>query len=118
MLTMTLLGFSGSIQKLHAGAVDLRAATVIGISGALFAPLGSWLNKQLSHTVLLVLFALVVLAMSIGMLLQRESNAKQASQSADAVRSRGVAAFGSGAAGGVVCLFGGFFGYYGGFIGV
>lgn len=118
MLTMTLLGFSGSIQKLHAGAVDLGAATLIGISGALFAPLGSWLNKQLSHTVLLVLFALVVLAMSIGMLLQRESNANGASQSADAVRSRSVVAFGSGAAGAIIGLLGGFLGISGGFIAV
>jgi len=52
------------------------------------------------------------------MLLQRESNAKQASQSADAVRSRGVAAFGSGAAGAVIGLLGGFLGISGGFFAV
>ena len=118
MLTMTLLGFTGSVQKLHTGVIDLRAATLIGISGALFAPLGAWLNKQLSHTVLLVLFALVVLAMSIGMLLQRESNAKRAKQSGDAVRSRGVALFGCGAAGAAIGLLGGLLGISGGFIAV
>jgi uncharacterized membrane protein YfcA len=47
MLTMTLLGIVGSIQKLHAGAINLRAATFTAIFGALFAPLGAWLNKQL-----------------------------------------------------------------------
>ena len=118
MLTMTLLGFTGSVQKLHAGAIDLRAATLIGISGALFAPLGAWLNKQLSHIVLLVLFALVMLAISIGMLLQRESNAKRASQSADAMNSCGGAAVRSGAAGGVIGLLGGLLGISGGFIAV
>jgi uncharacterized membrane protein YfcA len=118
MLTMTLLGFTGSIQKLHVGAIDLRAAILIGISGALFAPLGAWLNKQLSHSVLLVLFAFVVLAMSIGMLLQHESNAKRASQSADAVSWHGLAAFGSSAAGAVIGLLGGLLGISGGFIAV
>jgi uncharacterized protein len=118
MLTMTLLGFTGSIQELHAGAINLRAATVIAIFGALFAPLGAWLNKQLHPVLLLLLFALVVLAIGIRMLLQREVNAKQLNQSRDLVRSRGVAVFGSGAAGAVIGLLVGLLGISGGFIAV
>jgi uncharacterized membrane protein YfcA len=118
MLTMTLLGFTGSIQKLHAGAIDLRAATLIGMSGALFAPLGAWFNKQLSHNVLLVLFAVVVLVISTGMLLQREPNAERTRQSAGAVSLRVGAVFGSGAAGAAIGLLGGLLGISGGFIAV
>jgi len=118
MLTMTLLGFTGSIQKLHARAINLRAATVIAICGVLSAPLGAWLNKQLHPVLLLLLFALVVLAIGIRMLLQREVNAKTLNHSPDLVRSRGVAVFRSGAAGAVIGLLGGLLGISGGFIAV
>jgi len=118
MLTMTFLGFTGTIQKLRAGAIDLQAATPIAIFGALFAPLGAWLNKQLRPVVLLVLFALVVLTIGIRMLLQREADAKRLRQSRDAVRARGVTVFGSGAAGAVIGLLGGLLGISGGFIAV
>jgi uncharacterized protein len=118
MLTMTLLGLTGTIQKLHAGAIDLQAATLIAIFGALFAPLGAWLNKQLRPILLLVLFALVVLAIGIRFLLQREADMKRLRQSRDGVRARGVTVFGSGAAGAVIGLLGGLLGISGGFIAV
>ncbi len=118
MLTMTFLGLTGTIQKLRAGAIDLQAATVIAIFGALFAPLGAWLNKQLRPVVLLVLFALVVLTIGIRMLLQREADAKRLRQSRDAVKACGVTVFGSGAAGAVIGLLGGLLGISGGFIAV
>jgi uncharacterized protein len=118
MLTMTLLGFTGTIQKLRAGAIDLQAADLIAIFGVLFAPLGAWLNKQLRPVLLLVLFALVVLAIGIRMLLQREADAKRPRQSGDAVIARGITVFGSGAAGAVIGLLGGLLGISGGFIAV
>lgn len=118
MLTMTFLGFTGTIQKLRAGAIDFQAATPIAIFGALFAPLGAWLNKQLRPVLLLVLFALVVLAIGIRMLLQREADSKRLRQSRDMVRPRGGTVFGSGAAGAVIGLLGGLLGISGGFIAV
>jgi uncharacterized membrane protein YfcA len=118
MLTMTLLGFTGSIQKLHAGAINLRAATVIAIFGALFAPLGAWLNKQMHPNLLLVLFALVVFAMSIRMLLQRDASATRPTHLRDVVRPLGAAVFSLGAAGAVIGLLGGLLGISGGFIAV
>lgn len=118
MLTMTLVAFTGTIQKLHAGAIDLQAATLIAISGTLFAPLGAWLNKQLRPVFLLGLFALVVLAIAIRMLLQRETDARRVRQSRDAVKARGVTAFGPGAAGAVIGLLGGLLEISGGFIAV
>ena len=118
MLTMTLLGFTGSIQKLHAGTINLRAATSTAIFGALFAPLGAWLNKQLRPIFLLTSFALVVLAISIYMLLQRETNAKQLTERRNFVRSPGARIVGSGAAGAVIGLLGGLLGISGGFIAV
>jgi uncharacterized membrane protein YfcA len=117
MLTMTLLGFTGTIQKLHAGAIDLQASTLIAIFGALFAPLGAWLNKELRPVLLLVLFGLVALAIGTGMLLQRKADSKRW-QSRDAVRAPGVRVFGSGAAGAVIGLLGGLLGISGGFIAV
>jgi uncharacterized membrane protein YfcA len=115
---MTLLGFTGTIQKLRAGAIDFQAATLTAISGALFAPLGAWLNKQLRPVVLLVLFALAVLTIGIRMLLQREADAKRLRQSRHALRARGVTVVGSGAAGAVIGLLGGLLGISGGFIAV
>jgi uncharacterized protein len=112
MLTMTLLGFLGSIEKLHAGTMDLRGASVIAIFGALFAPLGAWLNKLLPHAVLLVLFALVVLAMSVRILLARDANEKGSHQPPAAATLR------SSAAGAVIGLLGGLLGISGGFIAV
>jgi uncharacterized protein len=95
----------------------LRAAIVIAIFGALFAPLGAWLNKQLRPILLLVLFALVGLAISIRMLL-RETNAKQMTKRHNFVRAPGARIFGSGAAGAVIGLLGGLLGISGGFIAV
>ena len=118
MLTMTFLGFAGTVQKLHAGAIDLRAAAVIAVFGALFAPLGAWLNKQLRPVVVLVLFALVVFVISLRVLLQRDANGIPLTKSRDATRSRGTAVFGSGAAGALVGLLGGLLGISGGFIAV
>ncbi len=118
MLTMTLLGIAGSIQKLHAGAINLRAAMFTAIFGALFAPLGAWLNKQLRPILLLICFALVALAISIYMLLQSETNAKQMTKRHNFVRAPGARIFGSGAAGAVIGLLGGLLGISGGFIAV
>jgi uncharacterized protein len=118
MLTMTLLGFTGTIQKLRAGVIDFQAATLIAIFGALVAPLGAWLNKQLRPVLLLILFALVVLAIGSRMLLQREADAKRLRQAQDAVRVHGVSVFGSGAAGAVIGLLAGLLGISGGFIAV
>jgi uncharacterized protein len=118
MLTMTFLGFAGTIQKLQAGAIDLRAAAAIAVFGALFAPLGAWLNKQLRPVLLLVLFALVVFVISICMLLQRDASALRLAEPRDVTRSHGTAVFGSGAAGAVIGLLGGLLGISGGFIAV
>lgn len=118
MLTMTLLGFLGSIQKLRTGAIDLQAATVIAIFGAVFAPLGAWLSKQLSPVLLLILFALVVLAISIRMLLKRDPNEKELNDRRDVAGLRGAAVFRSGAAGAAIGLLGGLLGISGGFIAV
>ena len=91
---------------------------MIAIFGVLFAPVGVWLNKQLHPVLLLILFALVVLAIGIWTLLQREADAKRLRQSRDVARARGVTVFGSGAAGAVIGLLGGVLGISGGFIAV
>jgi uncharacterized protein len=118
MLTMTLLGVAGSIQKLHTGAINLRAASFTAIFGALFAPLGAWLNKQLHPMLLLISFALVVLAISIYMLLQRETNTKQLMRRRNVARASTSRIFASGSAGAVIGLLGGLLGISGGFIAV
>ena len=118
MLTMTLLGFTGSVQKFRAGAIDLRAATVIAIFGVLFGPLGAWLNKQVPPVLLLVLFTVAALAISIRVLLQREVNAKRPTKSHDVMKPVGASVFRSGAAGAAIGLLGGLLGISGGFIAV
>ena len=117
MLTMTLLGFTGTIQKLHLGAVDLRAASVIAVCGVLFAPLGAWFNKQLSPGFLLILFAFAVAAIAVGTLLPQRSSANQAGGSR-AIISKDVAVFRSIASGALIGLLGGLLGISGGFVAV
>jgi uncharacterized membrane protein YfcA len=117
MLTMTLLGFTGSIQKLHVGAIDLRASSLIAICGVLFAPLGAWLNKQLSPEFLLILFAFVVIAIAIGTLLSQTSSANPTNRSR-AVTPKSFAAFRSITSGALIGLLGGLLGISGGFVAV
>ncbi len=120
MLTMTLLGFIGSIQQWRAGAINMRAAGVIAISGAFFAPLGAWLNKYLSHALLLGLFAIVVLLMGIGTLLQRKSTGPVTTEAnrSSIARSKRTIALQSGGAGAVIGLLGGLLGISGGFVAI
>jgi uncharacterized protein len=120
MLTMTLLGFVGSIQKLRVGEIDTRSAAIIAISGALFAPLGAWFNKYLSHVLLLALFASVVLLIAIGPLLQREPTEPATTEvrRSSIARSRRTIALQSSGAGALIGLLGGLLGISGGFIAV
>lgn len=117
MLTMTLLGLTGTIQKLHLGAIDLRAASVIALCGVFFAPLGAWFNKRLSPGLLLILFAFAVGAIAIRTLLPQKSRANQANESSE-VTSRDVATFPSITSGVIIGLLGGLLGISGGFVAV
>jgi uncharacterized membrane protein YfcA len=114
---MTLLGFTGSIQKLHIGATDLRAASLIAICGLLFAPVGAWLNKQLSPEFLLILFAFAVAAIAIATLLSQRSNASPTNGS-QAVASQSFAVFRAVTSGALIGLLGGLLEISGGFIAV
>lgn len=71
MVAMTLIGIIGTLQRMHTGAIRFGSAGLIAIFGATTAPAGAWLNKLLPPSLLLVLFALVVLAISVPMLLRR-----------------------------------------------
>lgn len=114
MLTMTAIGVIGTIQASRSGAVNLRSATIMSVCGALIAPLGAWLNRRLPPLHLLLLFAVVVLATSVVMLLRQIANR----QGIDLNRSRELSQFSVGVAGVIIGLLGGLLGISGGFIAV
>jgi uncharacterized membrane protein YfcA len=118
MLTMTLIGTLGTLQSITTGRIEWRAAALVASSGAVAAPAGAWLNKQLSPTVLLVLFAIVVLAISARVLIRREPADCDTNTLQEAFQQQTVRMVGSIAAGIVIGLLGGLLGISGGFIAV
>jgi uncharacterized membrane protein YfcA len=109
MIVMTFLGLTGSLQNLRTRAIDFRAASVLAISGALSAPAGAWLNKQMPPSLLLFLFAFVVFAIGIRMLLHHgDSHDESAKLQTHAKRSSVLAGVLIGLLGGTLGISGGF----------
>lgn len=59
--TTSAIGFVG---RLHAGQVEVRPGLIFTIGGMLGAPAGSWLAKRVPDALLLLLFALLMLAIA------------------------------------------------------
>ena len=118
MLTMTLIGAVGTVQSVTTGKIDWGAASSIALFGVIAAPVGAWLNKQLSAAVLIALFAIVVLVISVRVLARSESTRPETDTLQEVFKPRRARTVGSIAAGIVIGLLGGLLGISGGFIAV
>lgn len=116
MLTVTLLGTIGTIEKFR--QINFRAAIVIAVFGVIFAPLGAFLNQQSDHRVLVVLFAVVALATSIRMLMHRDGDVPFQNQYTHNAPLLVPITGQSALAGAAIGLIGGLLGISGGFIAV
>jgi uncharacterized membrane protein YfcA len=65
MAAIAAMALAVSLRKSRMELIAVRVGTAVATGGALGAPVGVWLNKQLSPNLLLVLFA--VLAAAIGL---------------------------------------------------
>ena len=116
MLTVTVLGVIGTIEKF--GEIEFRATSMIAFVGVILAPLGAWLNQQLNHLSLVVLFTVVVLAMSIRILIGRDEGASPVGKRNRRGGLLGRPMLQQALAGSVIGLIGGLLGISGGFIAV
>lgn len=66
--------FLGCIDGFRRGLVRYKAAAVMAILGILCAPIGLWLGRVLSTTTLMLVFCLLLIAISAKMFLQATSS--------------------------------------------
>lgn len=79
MISLAAVGsisFAGFLIHWKQGLVDLRTGTLFALSGMLGAPVGTWIVRQMSETVLLLLFAALMVTVAIRLWNQagRQSN--------------------------------------------
>jgi len=106
-----LLGMAGHAR---AHRVDPRTGLIFGVVGTDGALVGSWLNRLVPGTVLLVCFALIMLVAAVAMLRRRVE--PQTTPDGEAARSDARNWLKIGVSGTVVGLMTGFFGVGGGFV--
>lgn len=75
LLAVGTAALFGAVDGLRLGLVRWRAATLMAVCGIVFAPLGVRLAQSLPTGVLMILFALAMLAASARMLLARGDDA-------------------------------------------
>jgi|TARA_B110000438_G_C15691179_1_gene596837 uncharacterized protein len=68
----------GAIQRLRSHEVEIRAGLLFAGAGILGAPLGTWVGKFIPGTVLLVLFALLMLMVAVRMWLKASKKPEEA----------------------------------------
>lgn len=67
LVTVGATALVGFLQRWRVGLVELRTGLLFAVAGMATAPLGSWLATQISETLLLVLFALLMLFVAVRM---------------------------------------------------
>jgi uncharacterized protein len=80
MAAVAAMAVVASMRKSRMELIEVRVGTAVATGGALGAPVGVWLNKQLPPNLLLVLFAVLAAVMGLKMLLTgkvSESNGTQ-----------------------------------------
>lgn len=75
LLAVGISAATGAVGRLWSGHVRYKAAALIAVTGALFAPFGSWLAQRLDTRILSLVFALVLLR--VGLKNLREGRSKQ-----------------------------------------
>ena len=68
----------GAIQRLRSHEVEIRVGLLFAGAGILGAPLGAWVGKFIPGTVLLVLFALLMLIVAVRMWLKASRKPEEA----------------------------------------
>lgn len=67
LLAVTLASSIGAIQGLRIGIVRYKAATLVAIFGIIMAPFGVWVAHQTSNQILSLIFAFVLVYVSLRM---------------------------------------------------
>lgn len=57
----------GAVQRLHSGLVEVKTGLLFAAAGMLATPAGAWLGGQLPESLLLVLFAALMIAVAVRM---------------------------------------------------
>ena len=71
-----MTAFVGTLERLRAKQVEVRTGLIFAFAGMLGAPFGSWLAGRISETLLLVLFAVLMLIVAGRMWLKSSTNEK------------------------------------------
>jgi uncharacterized membrane protein YfcA len=109
-LSLAIVGATsavGAVFKARQGEVDGRAATLFGVTGMLGSALGARLTRLVPATLLLMLFALLMVVVGLRML-QSQREAEEPKQAECSPRKCGLAGLGVGVLTGFLGVGGGF----------
>lgn len=77
LLTVGTTSLVGFVQRARRGMVEFPTGLLFAVAGMFGAPLGSWLADQLSETILLTLFALLMFVVAVRMWRKAADSAAQ-----------------------------------------
>lgn len=77
LVSVGLTAFAGFLKKWGLGQVELRTGLLFATAGMLGAPIGSWVARLLPETVLLSLFAVLMLTIAVRMWLTAGHTARE-----------------------------------------
>jgi uncharacterized membrane protein YfcA len=77
LVTVGATALVGFLQRWRVGLVELRTGLLFAVAGMATAPLGSWLATQVPETLLMVLFALLMLVVAVRMWRKAEDSAER-----------------------------------------
>ena len=77
LVSVGLTSFVGFLKKWRLGHVELRTGLLFAVAGMLGAPIGSWIARQISDTILLILFAALMLTIAVRMWMKASQAANE-----------------------------------------
>jgi uncharacterized membrane protein YfcA len=88
MAAVAAMALVVSMRKSRIKLIELRVGSAIAAGGALGAPVGVWLNKQLSPNLLLVLFAVLAAVIGLWTILTGKTSESNGAQSLSLPQAR------------------------------